>query len=118
MANHHYSCRDGVLQIWDASDTLIWSGRVGEGIVARAIPLYDTGECAVLVEEADGRNPRNIVRVRSDGSVVWHAQPAPDFGPYVEMTIHDHHLRAWSWSGYLVDIDPDNGSILSAVFVK
>jgi len=114
-----YSVQSGLLEIRDSSDgRLTWRGTFDEGTVLRAIALPETEDGVVLIENARRNVPSNVIRVRPDGTIAWRASPAPEFGPYVQIAIQNGHLQAWSWSGSIVRLDPELGSILERTFVK
>lgn len=114
-----YSVKDGSLEIRDSSTgQLKWQGRIEGGTVIRAVALPGTEDCVALIEYCEQRATSNLARISPDGTVVWRVSPAPEFGPYVNVGIRDGTLVAWSWSGYMVKIDPNVGSISEKVFVK
>jgi hypothetical protein len=114
-----YSVQSGLLEIRDSSDgRLIWRGTFDEGTVLRAIALPETEDCAVLIEYVGRNVSNNVIRIRPDGTIAWRVSPAPEFGPYVQIAIQNGHLQAWSWSGSIVRLDPELGSILERTLVK
>jgi hypothetical protein len=86
--------------------------------VVRAVDLPGTEDCVVIVESVRDCLANNVMRVRPDGAVSWRAASAPEFGPYVNIGIQEGHLIAWSWSGYMVRLDPELGSIIEKAFVR
>jgi hypothetical protein len=114
-----YSVQDGFLEIRDSNHPEpAWRGSFGDGAVVRALRLPGTEDCIVMVEYAKGNVANNVMRIRPDGTVVWRAQAAPEFGPYVEIAIREDRLMAWSWSGYMVELESSLGSIVQRTFVK
>lgn len=87
-------------------------------MVLQALALPETGECVVIVEEMRSNADGNLMRIRSNGSVVWRADAPLEFGPYVKVALENGTLLAWSWSGHRLNIDPERGSVIRSMFVK
>ena len=61
----------------------------------------------------------NVLRCRSNGSIVWTAElPEKSGDAYTNIEWHEQKLRASSWSGFSVILDVETGKILSSVFTK
>ena len=98
----------------------IWRG-MPEGVpVSKAIALPDISDMMVLL--AYPHHPRrlfsNLIRMRPDGSIVWHAELPTGNDAYVDIEFRDGSLSAWSWSGYKALVDLDSGSIALKTFTK
>lgn len=100
----------------------LWKG-MPEGVpVSKAIPLPNTDDVIVLLEFS--HHPRrsfsNLIRMRPDGSITWHAElpKAAANDAYVDIELRDGSLVAWSWSGYKAIIAPDSGSIIQKTVTK
>ena len=62
---------------------------------------------------------QNVLRCRSNGSVVWVAKlPQQSHDAYTYLEWHEQKLRAFSWSCFSVILDVETGKILSSVFTK
>jgi hypothetical protein len=69
---------------------------------------------------AGPKNFLNLLRLRHDGTVAWHAQLPDSSGndAFVEFEWQDGELMANSWSGYRIRIDLQDGSTRDETFVK
>ena len=62
---------------------------------------------------------QNVLRCRSDGSLVWQAELPEAIGDfYTHIDWSKQGLRANSWSSFSVILDVESGKILSSVFTK
>lgn len=114
----NHSVQNGLLEIRDSeARNVIWRGTFDGGTVLRVVALPGT-DCVVLVEYVKGDVADNVMRIRPDGTIAWRASAAPGFGPYVQIAVENSRLQAWVWSGWLVELDPEDGSILERTFVK
>jgi outer membrane protein assembly factor BamB len=119
-----YSIEESDLVVREANTgQLVWKGQPDNYPVETVLPIPDAEDCIVLLKynsgPADG-DFHNLLRCRPDGEVVWRANlPNPgtsDF--YVTISWKDGVLVGYSWSGYLADIDPATGKIVSMLFTK
>lgn len=88
-------------------------------MTTHALRLPGSDDLIVLTEYSPGDDPANLSRVRSDGSVVWRAQPPEakdDF--WTEADLDDHAVSAFSWSCYRVRLDLVTGDELTRTFTK
>jgi len=99
-----------------------WRGKPQGIPVSKAILLPYANDLIVLLEYAyHPRRPfRNLIRMRPDGSIIWHAElpQATANDAYVDIELTGGSLLAWSWSGYRVVIDPVSGKIIQKTFIK
>ena len=100
----------------------IWKG-MPEGVpVSKAIPLPNTDNMIVLLEFSHypRRSFSNLIRMRPDGSIIWHAElpQAAANDAYVDIELREGSLLAWSWSGYRTVISPDSGIIVQKTITK
>jgi hypothetical protein len=110
------------LVIEDAEGKIHWQGKPEERPVewAAAVPGSDDGLALYHYYRPD--HPyggfENLVRVRTDGSILWHAQlPAGD-DKYVRSWLRDNKLLAYSYGGFDVEINLENGRIIAKRFSK
>jgi outer membrane protein assembly factor BamB len=61
---------------------------------------------------------RNLVCL--DGGPIWKAMLPDNTGPdfFVDFTLDGLTVRANTWSGYLLTLDPKTGETLTCIFVK
>jgi hypothetical protein len=89
--------------------------------IFKALKLPDSGDEVVLFEyEAGSVADRNLLRVRTDGSVAWVAElpDPPGADAYVGAWLRPTHIEAQSFSGWHVWIDIDTGHIERSEFTK
>jgi len=115
-----YELVDGRIVIRAEDGTVRWQGRP-EGYPVKALsPLPRDGAIVLLDYMAGPKNFANLLRVREDGTVAWRVDPPDASGndAFVEFRWDLDELIANSWSGYLVRIDLETGSIKDRAFVK
>lgn len=106
------------------SGNVVWMGRPPPGgSVDSVAPLEGSEDAIVILNREERREPivRNLLRVRADGSVAWHAQLPSGSSPpdaYVDFDLQGERLFASTWSGYRTEIDLDTGEVKAAVFTK
>jgi hypothetical protein len=110
------------LIICDSAHTRIWQGKP-EGYVvqwASAVPGSDDGLVLYYFYRPDIRNQafKNLVRVRPDGSIVWHADLPERTDKYTNAQLDNGELTGWSGQGFTVQIDIETGRILNQLFTK
>jgi hypothetical protein len=66
----------------------------------------------------EGKLSKNLLRLRTDGSVMWEACPPslPDI--FIATEMKEGRLLAWTWSGFLHTIDAETGKIEESTFTK
>jgi hypothetical protein len=107
--------------IRDEGGVVIWRGEPDGHPVKALSPLEDREGAIVLLDYMSGpKNFSNLLLLRSNGTVAWHAAPPDTTGndAFVEFRWDRGDLYAYSWSGYLVQIDPASGSLKDRKFVK
>jgi hypothetical protein len=110
------------LIIRDNAQQSVWQGKP-EGYAlqwASAVPGSDEGLALYYYYRPDKRSGafRNLVRIKPDGSIVWHADlPAPD-DTYTNAQLENGKLTAWSWGGYTAQINIETGRIIEQLFTK
>jgi len=116
--------------LWSANDAgVVWRGRPDGHPAISAVAVPGTDDAVVLLSaESGSRNPLgdlkgwpNLVRVRSDGTIVWRAtadENASAHDWWVSIDAGGDGLYANTWSCYRCQLDPESGSVLSSVFTK
>jgi outer membrane protein assembly factor BamB len=91
-------------------------------IVRKAIDLPDgSGKLIVLDWSAEGPKRRNnLVRIDTEGDEIWKAElprgTCPDF--FTDVRADGTTITANTWSCFMVTLDRETGTILSAQFTK
>jgi hypothetical protein len=75
-------------------------------------------DCVVIVDYPEDNIADNLMRIAPDGTVVWRASPAPEYGSYADVMIQDGRIIGHSWSSYNVMLDKDRGTIVTRSFTK
>ncbi len=89
--------------------------------IAEVLPIVGSTDCVVLGDYSTRKTGRfeNLLRCTETGNVVWRAElPQHNDGAYVEARWQGKELRANTWDGWLVSLDPSTGKIISVQFVK
>jgi len=85
------------------------------------LPMDDNGTVALYdCGESKSGNFRNLVRLRRTGGLVWTAA-LPQHGVndcFTAVTWDGPLLRANTFSGYAVWLDPESGEHVRSIFVK
>jgi|SRR6266567_4353939 len=108
--------------IRDNAHRRIWQGKP-EGYVVRwasAVPGSNDGLVLYYYYVPDKRNQafKNLVRIRPDGSTIWHADLPTRTDTYTNVQLDKRKLTAWSWEGFTAEIDIETGRILDQLFTK
>jgi hypothetical protein len=121
MSISHYVL-DGELVIQDPNiNTITWKGKPKGYTVVSVTETPEKVDCIVLLEYwANGNRFKNLLRIDPNGSIIWEAELPSGTGvdAYVKAEWRSAQLTAWSWSGFMVTIDHEKGSILNKKFVK
>lgn len=118
-----YTIQDHTLVVLEESSGIIlWQGQPEGKPVANAVPLLGSEDCIVLLDYSAAPNDQafsNVLRIRPDGSVVWHAElPTSGAETYVAIECEGGELKATSWFGYRVSINTITGGIETTAFTK
>ena len=117
-----YSMHEGDLLATDAETADVrWQGRPEGHPVSSIAPIPGSDDCLVLLDRDAEPRPKhfqNVLRVGPDGSTRWRAElpEAPDV--YTSIDWDHEGPRAYSWSGFSVQLDPETGEIRSRTFTK
>jgi outer membrane protein assembly factor BamB len=110
-----WGCADGVARVTDREGTELWAGQPRGAHVVGVWPLPPTSDALILLrwEKRFTENQfRNLLRIQPDGRVVWAAElPSTDADMWVEAGVVAGRIRATSWTGFTVDIDPATGRL-------
>lgn len=110
------------LVIEDAGGNVRWQGKPEQRPVEWATAIPNSGDGIVLYHYYRPDHPyggfENLVRVRSDGSVVWRAELPESDDKYVNANLHEGRLFSYSYGGYDAEISLENGRIISKQFSK
>lgn len=79
--------------------------------------LAGTSDVVKVEFAADGYAIR-LVRETDQGARVWVLASIGELGAFIRLDVRDSILRAWTFDGWLWDIDVQTGSVSSAVFTK
>lgn len=113
-----------VEELWIVHATtgrVVWRGQPLGYSVQMVLPTPSSDAFLVLLRYDRGPTTafRNLLRLQPDGAVVWQAElPDRGYDAYTDVEWRNHVLTAFSWSGFLVVLDPDSGRILSTRFTK
>jgi len=109
------------LQIDNGAGVVLWSGKPQGYAVSAVLPGVRSDDCLVLLNpDAQRQGPfRNLLRVSSNGAVVWNAQlPTRESDCYTSVRWVEDSIVANSWTGYRVVIDGATGDVLNSSFTK
>lgn len=84
------------------------------------MPIGGLADRLVFYAYEDGADTSsdNLVRMRSDGSIVWKAQPPEAQDAWVDISLEDDEVIAKSWSCWRVTLSATTGAELHRVFTK
>jgi hypothetical protein len=110
------------LVIEDAEGKVRWQGKPEQRPVEWAIAIRSSDDGLALYHYYRPDHPygpfENLVRVRPDGSIVWRAELPTSDDKYVYANLREGRLFSYSYRGYDVEINVDNGRIISKRFSK
>jgi hypothetical protein len=101
------------------NDTISWSGDYRGMKVAAATPI-DNSRCVILLDTAASKQEvfENLLCVERSGNVVWKAELPDQPDAFVRFEMTAHALRAWTWSAWMVRLDPSTGKTIAREFTK
>jgi hypothetical protein len=106
--------------VFRAEDGAIsWRGNY-EGMKVVAASPIDGARCIILLDTAASKQEvfENLLCVERSGKVVWKAELPDQPDAFVKFEMTAEGLRAWTWSGGMLRLDPATGKILERQFVK
>jgi hypothetical protein len=106
----------------DENGAPLWRGRPEERDIRWTAAVPYSNAAIVLYEYYRSDHPyggfENLIRINPDGSIVWRAELPEGDDKYVHASMADGRLLAHSYDGYEVEIDLEDGKIISKVFSK
>ena len=121
MNSSNYMVRNGMLCIQEPeSQKILWEGSF-EGLpVIQILPLVNEDGCLVLLDGAYAKKPtfENLLRIGTNGSVVWRAQLPQPHDSFTEIIAVGDRIEAQTWKGLRVEIDLATGRTKNPRFVK
>lgn len=121
---YRYWIENGALCVADES-RLVWRGELASRPASRVVAIPGTDDAAVVLDPDAG--PRNalgqvkawphLARVTPQGHVRWQVEAGPHDW-WVSIRTEGDRLLANTWSGFLKELDPDTGRVLSSTFTK
>lgn len=117
-----YRVLNDTLTIVDAQGEVHWRGRPEPYPVQWASAIPGSPDGVVLYHYYRPDHPYgafpNLVRVNSDGAIVWHAELPESDDKYVSAELRDEKLHARSYGCFLVEISLENGRIVAQQLTK
>ena len=119
MASFEYQIERGDLVILRLPGRIeIWRGSFDEGSVVKLAAMPGSEGCVVVLFDTRVEQRRNLLRVATDGSILWRADTPPGEFGYSNVWWEAERLYAFASSGYLLLLDKNTGAILERVFTK
>ncbi len=119
MASFEYQIERGELVIFRLPERVeVWRGSFDGGSVVKMSATPESDGCAVVLFGTHVEQRRNLLRVATDGSILWRAATPPGEFGYSNVWLDAGKLYAFASSGYLILLDSDTGAILEEVFTK
>jgi outer membrane protein assembly factor BamB len=100
-------------------NTIRWTGSYGGSNVTAALPI-DNERCVILLDRTANKQEvfENLLCVDSSGTVVWKADLPEKPDVFVKIAIAGGVLRAWTWSCWMLKLEPQSGKVIEKQFVK
>jgi hypothetical protein len=120
MATEVFSIPNHEFTVFRAKDGAIsWSGSY-QGMKVVAASLFDGARCLLLLDTATSKQEifQNLLCVERSGKVVWRAELPDQPDAFVKFEIAADGLYAWTWSAWMLKLDPATGKIIKQEFVK
>lgn len=118
----NYRVVNGDLVIEDAGGRICWQGKPEQRPVEWAVTVPDSSDGVALYHYYRPDHPyggfENLVRVKLDGSILWHAQIPESDDKYTVARLVDRKLLAYSYGRWDVEISLENGRIVTRQFTK
>lgn len=97
-----------------------WKGSFKGMAVVDALPMDDSSKCLILLDlmASEEQAFENLLCVERTGNVVWRVALVEGPDTIVRFQMSPQGLSAWTWSGWLVKLDPLTGQIIEREFVK
>jgi len=87
--------------------------------IAAALPI-EGERCLILLDMTASKEKvfENLLCVERSGSMVWKAELPDQPDAFVKFEMTANGLRAWTWSGWALRLEPATGKILERYFMK
>jgi len=120
--NHKFSRKNDAIRISDKQGKhVIWEGMPDNCEIIKQLQIQDRAIHVVLINSDEKMGSfQNLIAIDNSGHILWKAElPDPLTGDmYVDISLQNNRLIAYSWSGYRVEIDLTSGQIISRKFTK
>ena len=99
--------------------TINWSGSYRGMKVTAAVPI-DNARCLILLDMAASKQEvfENLLCLESSGNVVWKAELPDQPDAFLKFEMTADGLRAWTWSSWMLRLNPATGKIIQREFTK
>jgi outer membrane protein assembly factor BamB len=103
----------------DKENNFVWIGDYN-GIPIIQAAIMTKGECILLLdyENCSADFLENLICINESGKIIWKSKLSNSSDFFVELNIAKETIYANTWNGYLLQIDPRDGSVLKCEFVK
>jgi hypothetical protein len=115
-----FSCEPALFLVFRRDDgSISWSDYRGRKVQV-ALPLAGGARCVILLAD-DAREKKvfkNLFCIERDGTVVWTAELYEPIDQFRSAKLGEEGLIAYTWSGYLIRMDPATGEVIRADYVR
>lgn len=121
--SYRYSVDYGYVIIFDdVQYTVYWKGKIEDKDAEVAVQIPNSEDAIVLLNsrQFEGSNKYNLVRIDSEGNIVYRAELPDDALEWYSMilSVNDKEIVANSYSGWFTILDVNTGNIKSKKFFK
>lgn len=104
----------------NADGSYSWSGKYAGIDIKCALPSDDGKRCVLLLDPGASRRPiyENLLCIDESGQRIWVARLPDSTDAFVSVHPSGEVLRATSWSGWSLLLEPDTGAEIKRTFVK
>lgn len=120
MANEIFSIPSQGFTVFRSEDGAIsWSGGYQGMKVVAASPIAH-GRCIILLDRDASKEKvfENLLCIEHSGQVAWKAELPDQPDSFVEFEATANSLIAWTWSCWMMRLDPATGKTIERKFVK
>src|SRR5437667_10520488 len=96
----------------EADGSISWEGTYEGKQVRVAFPVDQGERCVILLDPDFGGKAyfKNLFCIKRDGGIAWIAELLQTHDKFIALEMGgDGLLRAWSWSAYMLTIEPTTG---------
>ncbi len=100
--------------------TVYWTGTFDGAPIKAALVLSAGSRCVILLDPDSSKANifENLLCIDQEGRVLWRARLPGVPDAFTEAALTDEGVSAYSFSGFTVLIDPENGHEIRKLFVK